>query len=217
MILGSYRGPRLRSSLRGKSFINCAPKAHVRGQLRGLLVQHVHHRWKCFDTAIYRHYVTLLWKSRLCTYYKRPYTIKKTFHTLLSQQYAFFLTVIAPLEGRAVEVGVRITEFDLLDDPPRRSGVGDVAAGTFRHSRVEDTDHTTVASEDERARVALCGEGAGLLIVVVYGQFDRLDAKFIASVGLQSGIASHRKVGGVPVLHDDETGIPITVVTVRRS
>ena len=110
---------------------------------------------------------------------------------------------------------MRIVEFNLLDDPPRRSGVGDMAAGTFGHSRVEDTDHTTVASEDERARVALCREGARLLIVVVYSQFNRFDAKLITSVGLQSGIASNRKVGGVTILQDNETRLPITIVTIR--
>jgi len=65
------------------------------------------------------------------------------------------------LEGRAVEVGVRIAEFDLLDDPPCRSGVGDVAAGTFRHSRVgdSDTDHTKMREPESPF-----AEKAGLLI-----------------------------------------------------
>ena len=120
-------------------------------------------------------------------------------------------------EGRAVEVGVRIVDFELLDGPPRRSAVGDVAAETFRHARVEDSEHKTTTSEDERARVALCGEVAGRLTVVVNGHFDGLSAKRIAEISLQSGIASRRKVGGVAVLPDDVNGISILVVTVGSS
>jgi hypothetical protein len=55
------------------------------------------------------------------------------------------------LEGDAVEVGVRIPEFELQDGPPGGGGVGDVVAPAFRHPRVENTDHITLAIEDERA------------------------------------------------------------------
>ncbi len=55
------------------------------------------------------------------------------------------------LEGDAVEIGVRILEFELLDGPPGRGGKGDVVAPAFRHPRVENTDHMTLAIEDERA------------------------------------------------------------------
>jgi hypothetical protein len=121
------------------------------------------------------------------------------------------------LEGGAVKVGVRIVSLELLDGPPGRSAVGDMAADTFRHAGVEDSEHTTIASEDERAGVALCGEVAGRLTIVVNGHFDRLFTKLIAKIRLQSGIASHRKVGGVAILPDDVNGIPIVVVTVGRS
>ena len=43
------------------------------------------------------------------------------------------------LGALAVEVGIGIADSDLFEGKIRRSGVGDVAAGTFRHSRVEDT------------------------------------------------------------------------------
>ena len=124
---------------------------------------------------------------------------------------------LAGEEGRAVEVGVRIVNFELLDGPPRRSAIGDVAAETFQHARVEDIEHMTITSEDERARVALCGEVAGRLTVVVNGHFDRLSTKLIAKISFQSGIASRRKVGGVAILPNDVNGIPILVVTVGSS
>jgi hypothetical protein len=44
-----------------------------------------------------------------------------------------------------------------------------------------------------------------------------LDAKVIAKVGLQAGVASNRKVGGVTVLHDDEAGLAVAVETVGSS
>ena len=111
-------------------------------------------------------------------------------------------------------VGVRIGVFELLDGPPRRSTVGDVTAEAFRHARVEDSEHPTISSEDERARVALCGEVARRLAVVVNGHFDRLFAELIAKISLQSGIAAYSKVGDVAVLSDDVNGIPFLVVTV---
>lgn len=118
------------------------------------------------------------------------------------------------LEVLAVEVGIGIADFNLLEGKIRRGGKGDVVAETFRHGRVEDTDHVTFAIEDERAGVALCGEGAGLLIVVINGQFDGLDAKVVGSVGLQSSIASNCEVSAVTVLHHNKTSLPVTVETV---
>ena len=102
-----------------------------------------------------------------------------------------------------VEVSVRIVVFELLNGPPCRSAIGDVAAKTFRHTGVKDGNHTTIASKDERARVAVCREVAGRLIVVVDGHFDRLFTKLIAKVGLQSGIASCCEVSGVAVFSND--------------
>ena len=55
------------------------------------------------------------------------------------------------LEGVAVEVGVRIFEFVSLDGSPGGGGVRDVVAPAFRYHRAENTDHTTLAIEDERA------------------------------------------------------------------
>jgi hypothetical protein len=46
---------------------------------------------------------------------------------------------------------VRILEFKLLDGPPGGGGVRDVVAPAFRHPRVKNTDHMTLAIEDERA------------------------------------------------------------------
>jgi hypothetical protein len=121
-------------------------------------------------------------------------------------------------EGDAVEVAVWILEFELLDGPLGGGGVGDVVAPAFRHPRVENADHMTLAIEDERASgVALGGERAGLLIVVIDGEFDGLDAKVIAKVDLQTGVASNREVGGVIVLHDDKAGLAVAVETVGNS
>ena len=125
--------------------------------------------------------------------------------------------VCSRLEGETVEVGVRILEFELFDGPPGGGGVGDVVAPAFRHPRVKNTDHMTLSIEDERARVALGGERAGLLIIVIDSEFDGLDAKVIAKVGLQAGVASNCEVGGVTILHDDKTGLAIAVETVRNT
>jgi len=120
------------------------------------------------------------------------------------------------LEALAVEVGIGVVEFDLIEGEIRRSGEGDVVAGTLGHSRVEDTDHMTLGIEDERARVTLYGEGARLLIVVINGQFDRLGAKTIDNVGLQSGIASNCEAV-VAILHNNKTGLPVSVETIGLS
>jgi hypothetical protein len=77
-----------------------------------------------------------------------------------------------------VEVGVWISESELLDDPPGRGGEGDVVA--FRRPRVENTDHMTLVIEDERAGVA-----NGQLVVSIDSGFDGFNAKVIAKVGLQ--------------------------------
>ena len=89
-----------------------------------------------------------------------------------------------------------------------------MAAETFWHAGMEDSEHTTIASEDERAGVALCGEVAGRLTILVNCHFHRLFTKLIAKIRLQSGIASHRKVSRVAILPDDVNGIPILVETV---
>ena len=120
-------------------------------------------------------------------------------------------------EGLTVEFGMWIVVLELLDGPPCRSAVCDVAAKTFRHTGVEDGDHTTIASEDERARVALCREVAGHLIVVVDSHFDRPFTRLIAKVGLQSRIVSHREVSGVAIFPNDVKGIPVLIKTVRSS
>ncbi|KAG9078087.1 hypothetical protein FRC06_008539, partial [Ceratobasidium sp. 370] len=50
------------------------------------------------------------------------------------------------------------------------------------------------------------------------GEFDGLDAKVVAKVCLQAGVASNREVGGVTVvLHDDQAGHAIAVETVGNS
>lgn len=40
-------------------------------------------------------------------------------------------------------------DFEFPDGPSRRSAVGGVAAETNRHVRAEDSEHTTIAIEDE--------------------------------------------------------------------
>ena len=88
---------------------------------------------------------------------------------------------------------------------------------TSENARVEDSEHTTIASEDERAGVPPFGEVAGRPTIVVNGYFDRRITKLIAKIRFQSGIASHRKVGRVAILPDDVKGVPILVETVGLS
>ena len=52
------------------------------------------------------------------------------------------------LEGGAVKVGVRIVSLELLDGPPGRSAVGDMAAETFGHARVEDSEHVKMSEPE---------------------------------------------------------------------
>ena len=120
-------------------------------------------------------------------------------------------------EGVAVEVGMRVLEFELLDGPPGGGGVGDDAVYAFPYSRMENTNHMTLAIEDERARVTRGGERAGILIVVIDGEFDGLLAKVIAKVGLGASVASNREVGGVTVLHDNKAGLVVLVTTIGSS
>ena len=75
----------------------------------------------------------------------------------------------------------------------------------------------TLAVEHERAWVTLGGERAGLFVVVIYGEFNGLDAKVVAKVGLEASVASDREVGGVAVLHDDKAGLAVAVETVGNS
>lgn len=82
---------------------------------------------------------------------------------------------------------------------------------------MEDSEHTTIASEDERARVALCGEVARCHAIVVNGHFDRLFTKLVAKICLQSGIVPHCKVGRIAILPNNINWIPIVVVTVGCS
>ena len=82
----------------------------------------------------------------------------------------------SPLPGGAVEVGVRIPRLDATNEPPGRGSIGDVGTGraAFRLPGVEEANHATEAVEDKGARVSLgC-------IVVVDGEFDGLDAVFVA-------------------------------------
>jgi len=64
---------------------------------------------------------------------------------------------------------MRVLELELLDGPPGGGGEGNVTVTTFLHPRVENTDHTTLAIEDERARVALVGERARPLSSLRWG------------------------------------------------
>jgi hypothetical protein len=62
--------------------------------------------------------------------------------------------------------------------------------------------------------VALGGERARLLFVVIDGEFDGLDATVVAKVGLEASVAFNREVGGVAVLHDNKAGHTVAVETV---
>ena len=125
--------------------------------------------------------------------------------------------VYSHLKGDVVKVGVRILHHELLNGPPGRGGVGDVVAPAFRHPRVKNTDHMTLAIEDERARVALGRERTRLHVIVIDGEFDGLDAEVVAKVGLEAGVASDREVSGVAVLHDEKAGLAASVETVGNS
>ena len=88
------------------------------------------------------------------------------------------------LPRSAIEVGMGILVLDLLDNPPGRRGEGDMAAPASGHTGVEKTDHITHAINDERARITFGGEIAGLLVVVIYGEFHGLLPKLIGEVSL---------------------------------
>ena len=79
-----------------------------------------------------------------------------------------------------------------------------------------NTNHTTLAIEDEQARVTLVSKQARLLVIVIDGEFDGLDAKVIAKVGHEAGVPSDSDVGGVSILHDDKAGFAVAVETVRN-
>jgi len=104
------------------------------------------------------------------------------------------------LPPSAIEVGVGIMLLDLLNSPPGGRGEGDMAARAFGHAGVENTDHITQAVDDERARIAFGGEIAGLLVVVVYGEFDRLLPKIIDDVSLEASILAHGDIGHASIL-----------------
>jgi hypothetical protein len=77
---------------------------------------------------------------------------------------------------------VRVLLHDATNEPPDRGSIGDVITGeaALRLPRVEEANHATEAVEDKGARVSLGWERAGLLTVVVDGEFDGLDAAFVA-------------------------------------
>jgi hypothetical protein len=104
------------------------------------------------------------------------------------------------LPRSAIEVGVGILVFDLLDNPPGRHGERDMVAPASGHAGVEKTDHITHAIDDERARIAFGGEIAGLLVVVIYGEFHGLLPKIIGEVGLQACVPSHGEIARASVL-----------------
>ena len=106
---------------------------------------------------------------------------------------------------------MRVLDLELINDPPGGSGIGYVAVAALNQAGVEDTDHPALAVEDERAGVALGGERPGLLVVVVDGELDRLDAEVVADVGLEAGVASDGEVARVAVLHDHDTGLAVAV------
>ena len=92
-----------------------------------------------------RHYFSLFYQKRLNKANKTAGTVTGGFPDADGRRWCMHL------EGSAVEVGVRILEFELLDGPPGGGGKGDVVALAIQHPRVENTDHMTLAIEDERA------------------------------------------------------------------
>lgn len=120
-------------------------------------------------------------------------------------------------EGDAIEIGVRVMKFELLDDPPRRSAKRDVTIGTSGHSRVEDGKHTTNTRPDERTGIALCREVAEGLVVVEDRHFDGLFAEFVTEISFESRVSSYGQVSSVAILADDVNGISVLVKTVGIS
>ena len=56
-----------------------------------------------------------------------------------------------------------------------------------------------------------------MLVIVIDSEFDGLDAKVVAKVGLKARVASDREVSGVAILHDNKAGLAVAVKTVRNS
>jgi hypothetical protein len=133
--------------------------------------------------------------------------------------------LFSPLPGGAVKISMRIPLLDATNEPPDRGSIGDVGTGRagFRLARVEKANHATAAVEDKRARVSLGGKRAepwakpwvGLLIVVVYGEFDGFDTFFIAKEGLETCIASNGEVSSRTIFEDDKAGLAVAIEQVR--
>jgi len=99
------------------------------------------------------------------------------------------------LEGLVPQVGMKVVSFWYVRGLARH-GKSDMDTVSFWRPRVENTNWTTIASEDGRAWVTLGREYARL----------QLNARLITNVSLQSDIASHNKVSGVTVLRDIRQG-----------
>lgn len=56
-----------------------------------------------------------------------------------------------------------------------------------------------------------------LLIIVVDGEFDGLDAVFVAKEGLEARAASNGEVGGGTVFEDDKAGLAVAIEQVGVS
>ena len=65
-------------------------------------------------------------------------------------------------EGCARDVSGWILEFELVEGPPGRSSVSDVAVGAFWHARVEDGKHFTITSENEVGYFYHCCPSPGI-------------------------------------------------------
>ena len=105
----------------------------------------------------------------------------------------------------------------MLDNPPCRRAVGDVATRALWHARVQYRDHATVTSPDERAGVAVLREVSRHLVEVVHGDLRGLDTELIAKIGLQHGVASGRQASGATVFSNDVEGVSIVAKAVGSS
>ena len=127
------------------------------------------------------------------------------------------MTVFARLEGGTVEDGFGVMKQDLLVDPPQGRSKGNMAMHSPGHTGVKEGKPSTLAVEDQRARVSVVGEIARGQVVVVNDDFLGLETDVSADIALQARVASKPETGLATILGNDIQGVPLLVDAVGVS
>lgn len=111
--------------------------------------------------------------------------------------------VFARLEGRAVKDGIGVMKQDLLMDPPQGCSKRNMAMPSPGHTGVKEGEPTTLAIEDQRARVSAAREIARGQVVVVNDDFPGFETDVSADISLQACVASKPETGLAATLAND--------------